>query len=354
MASGSAATLSLDPGATGSALLTGVALALLLLVAADVAARRGVRRLALALLVSAGFQGLYGVLVLISGHDRIWYRIKPAYLDAATGSFINKNHFAGFLAMALACGMGLILANAARRRSRPGGARLGARLGASLGADGSRNLVLVLLLAVGVAGLLTSFSRAGIVLGLAALLATLLLGAPFLAWRVRLPAAAAVIAVALVPLLSVGSQRLVQRFADSQQSFLAAGGRARVWLDTLDIVAAYPLTGTGFGTFAAVYPLYRSPEVRLYYAHAHNDWIQFIAEGGLLGLVALGVLAVPVLRALSAGLRGRKGITAVGVAAGLCALILHGCVDFNLHIPANAATGAVLAGALVGLPCRRA
>ena len=62
------------------------------------------------------------------------------------------------------------------------------------------------------------------------------------------------------------------------------------------------------------------------------------------------LLLVPLLGVLIRSLAGAKGILAVGFAAGLTALLLHALIDFNLHIPANAATGAVLAGALLGLP----
>ena len=76
------ATLSLDPQATASALRLGTALFVLVIVATTVAATRGARVLGAALLASAAFQGLYGLLVLASGHERIWHVAKRHYLDA--------------------------------------------------------------------------------------------------------------------------------------------------------------------------------------------------------------------------------------------------------------------------------
>jgi len=336
-----------DPGASASALRTGAALLTLLLVAVDVAAARGARRIALALLVSASFQGLYGLLVLVSGHDRIWNLPKPAYLDAATGTFVNKNHFACFLAMGLAAGAGTILGSV-RRARHAGGGRPQALVSAT-----SRNLTLALLLAVGLAGLLASFSRAGITVGLLALALTVTLAGGSLRPRTRVAVASLLVLIALVPLGRLGPDRLARRFAESARSLTEPGGRERVWLDTAAMIADYPVSGTGFGTFAAAYPLYRSPEVRLYYVHAHNDPLQFLAEGGVCGSLALTLLAVPVACAMAAAFRGRLGATAVGLAAGLLAILLHGLVDFGFHIPANAATAAILAGALLGLPCRR-
>ena len=158
---------------------------------------------------------------------------------------------------------------------------------------------------------------------------------------------------AAVPLTKIDSDRLVERYQRTGDDFLSAGGRGQVWQDTTTIAAAFPWTGSGFGTFGAVYPIFRSPRVRLFYAHAHNDWLQALAEGGLLGAVLIAMLALPLLGTLRRSLFGAKGVLATGIAAGVTAILLHGIVDFNFHIPANLATAAVLAGLLQGLPWKR-
>lgn len=340
------AALSLDARATGSALRTGAALAALFFVAATVGVVCGARRVAAALLLSGSLQALYGLLVLISGHQKIWLYPKLYYLDSATGTFVNRNHFACFVVMSLACGAALMLA-VLRRRTMP--RRLG-ELGRFLGGDGGRGLLLGLLLLVGLAGLFASFSRAGIALGLAALLVTILLGARSTRLRTRLAAVLLLLGVALVPLAQIGADRLMERYSEARTDFTSAGGRARVWQDSVVMASAFPGFGTGLGTFAVAYPLFRSPDVRLRYGHAHNDLIQAAVETGLVGLAFLALLLTPVVRAIVGGLTGAKGILGVGVAAALTALLLHSLIDFNLHIPANAATGAILAGCLMGLP----
>jgi len=341
-----AGTLSVDPAATASALRGGIALAALLLVAVTVAATRGVRRLALALLISAAFQGLYGLSVLVSGHDRIWHVPKQYGLNSATGTFINRNHFACLLAMSLACGAGLILSNI--RNSRAEEKR--SRVLAWFSPAGSRNLLLGLLLVVGLAGLLLSFSRAGIALGLFALCLTLVFATGSRGVGNRVIVAVLVIAAAGLPLAQIGSDRLIQRFERSAEDLQNEGGRLTVWKDTVRIAADFPLFGTGYGTFAEVYPTYRSPEVRKFYLHTHNDGLQAIAEGGIVGAGFLILLALPVVTLTAAGLRGAKGTLGVGFAAGLSAVLLHSLVDFPFHIPATAATAAILGGALMGMP----
>ncbi len=344
LAGGLPPTLSLAPDATASALRTGAALAGLLLVTTSVVAATGAKRIALAALLSAAFQGLHGLLVLASGHDRIWNMPKTAYLDSATGTFINRNHFAAFLAATLPLGFGLIVAAARRARAAP---RLRERLLVLFGADGSRSLLLGLLALLGLAGLMLSFSRAGTACALLAVAATLTvtLGG-------RLPRRAAivalVVALAAIPLFDVGVGRLLGRYEAATGDIAAAGGRLDVWRDTLHLIAAAPVFGCGFGAFTWAFPAVSSPEVRLHYTHAHNDALQFLAEGGVVGAALALLLIVPLARAGGRVVTEARDPIAVGAVFGLLALTLHSLVDFNFHIPANAALAAVLAGVVFG------
>jgi O-antigen ligase len=198
-------------------------------------------------------------------------------------------------------------------------------------------------------GLLLSFSRAGIALGLFSVGMTwMLTGRGRLAPRLAVPLL--IVALALVPLLQIGSERLAERYVQSAADFTSEGGRAMVWRDTAQMVRAFPWTGAGFGSFAAVYPLFRSQGVRLLYEHAHNDALQLAAEGGLLAAVLCALLLLSVAKQLGSALTRHAGPLAVGAAAGLTALLLHALIDFNFHIPANATVAAVLAGLLLGAP----
>ncbi len=339
------AALSVDPGLSASALRTGAALAALLLVATTVVAVRGAARLALALLVSAAFQGLYGALVLVSGHDMIWHLPKRHYLDSATGTFVNRNHFAGYLAAALCCGLALTLDRAARARRSWRARRRWADL---LGTEGARTALSGLLVVLGLGGLLLSFSRAGIAIGLTALGALVLRAGPR-RLGTRLALLVLVVALAAVPLSQVGTGRLAERYAQSAADFAAPGGRATVWSDTLAMAATFPATGTGFGTFSTAYPLFRSPEVRLFYRHAHNDAVQLAAEAGLAGVLLALLVLVPLAARLPAALAGDAPPLAAGLALGWLTFVVHALVDFPFHLPASAATAAALSGALLGL-----
>ena len=337
-------TLSLAPDATASALRTGAALVGIVFVATSVAAARGAARLALAGLAAAAFQGLYGTLVLASGHARIWSVPKTAYLDDATGTFVNHNHYAAFLAATLAPGIGLAIAFARRAKARS--ERKGTLLDA-LGTEGSRALLLGLLALTGMAGLLLSYSRAGTALGLAAAAAT----AAF-AFQARPRHRAAVIVLVLglaaIPLVDLGVEKLTARYAASAGDLGAAGGRLDVARDTARMIAALPASGCGLGAFGGAFPAFASPSITLHYTHAHDDLLQLGAEGGVPALALLAIGLAALARAAARVLSQAGDPVATGAVFGLGALLLHGLVDFNFHIPANAAIAAVLAGIVFG------
>lgn len=337
-------TLSLAPQATASALRTGAALAGILLVATSVAAARGVGRIAAAALVSAVFQALYGLLVLASGHPVIWGTAKTAYLDSATGTFVNRNHFAGFLAATLPLSAGLVVARARAARER-GRKRDGVVV--ALGPDGSRALLIALGLLVGLAGLLLSFSRAGTALGLAAVVATLAVS-----WKgrraYRVAAIVLLLAIAAIPLADLGAERLAQRYQTASDDLFAPGGRWTVWGDTARTIAAFPIAGCGFGAYTWVYPVFSSPEVRLHYTHAHDDPLQLGAEGGVPALILAGLFLAALVRAVRSSATALDEPAVIGAIYGLAALALHSLVDFDFHIPADAAIAMVLAGVLLG------
>ena len=338
------ATLSLSGGRTASALRTGAAVVGIVFVATSVAAARGAFRIALAALAAAAFQGLYGLLVLASGHDRIWNVPKTAYLDSATGTFVNHNHFAGFLAATLPMGAGLVVmaARKAGARSRGKSAWL-----AALSTEGSKGLLLGLAVVTGAAGLLLSFSRAGTALGLLSIAATVAVALRGRAVH-RLAAIGILVAIAMVPLFDLGADRLASRYAISHEDYRAPGGRLDVARDTFRMIAAFPAAGCGFGAFTDVFPAFASPAIRLHYTHAHNDLLQLGAEGGLGALALLAVLLAALGKSVLNALRGGADPVAAGAAFGLAALLIHGLVDFNFHIPANVAIAAVLAGVLFG------
>ena len=122
--------------------------------------------------------------------------------------------------------------------------------------------------------------------------------------------------------------------------------RPDVFAYALPLLLEKPLTGQGAGSFETVFPQYPGADIRAHFDHAHNDYLEFGIEYGLLGSLPLAAF---VLLALWHALRAlwqrqsvyRSGI-GFGTAMGVTALLIHSGTDFNLQIPANAATFIVL------------
>jgi O-antigen ligase len=128
----------------------------------------------------------------------------------------------------------------------------------------------------------------------------------------------------------------------------SVGNRPALWRDSLGIFRDHPLVGAGMGSFVTVYPPYQTAALDLVTEHAHNDYVEALTETGLLGgvliLAMLVIFLTITFRNLSSQLKCESGWIQLGAGVACCGLLVHSFVDFNLHIPANAAWFAFCAG----------
>lgn len=124
-----------------------------------------------------------------------------------------------------------------------------------------------------------------------------------------------------------------------------------VWRATLGIFERTPVVGTGFGTFQYVFPAFQPVSVQTgRWMHAHNDYVQLLAEGGLAAALPVGVGAALFVRHVARRLRrsSRSGrLLAWGLLMGLLAAVVHSALDFGLRIPANLFLFSAVAGMCV-------
>ncbi len=149
-----------------------------------------------------------------------------------------------------------------------------------------------------------------------------------------------------------GWQPIVDRF----ESIINASGqvdigRFAVWSDSLRVIKDFWLTGSGFGTFIAIFPLYRTFSGSEIYDHAHNDYLELLTDGGIIGfaLVAWFVLAV-IREGWRMIIRRRdrySRLMSIGALSGIIAMLIHSLSDFNMHNGADGLYFFFLCGLLV-------
>ena len=261
------------------------------------------------------------------------------------GPYVNRNHFAGYLAMVIPLGLGLLLYRAPVSKKVPGlswSKRLSRLLTHENLLRSAGTFLLVLLMAV---CLLATFSIGG---SLAAAVSAL-----FFIWityrrkslkrrTVRFAVVAAAVGTAVL-LPSLG--RLGPRFAEGSQRDAIA--RLQVWHDSLGILKDFPVFGTGLGTYGQIFRRYQTHQFGSFFDHAHNDYLEMAADTGVLGFLVAAGMAVLFFVALIRGWKHKHGMFGKSIAAGgisscLAMAVLSG-VDFNLRIPANALLFTVVA-----------
>jgi putative inorganic carbon (HCO3(-)) transporter len=298
-----------------------------------------VQLLALVLVISGVFQAAYGSLMMLSGIEYGFFFEKEAYRGFATGTFVNRNHLAGYLEMCLAVGIGLMVAQLSDRSASNWRDRARRFLQTMLSTKALIRLGLVVM----VIGLVLTRSRMG---NTAFFASMLIVGIFYIVFIRRMTRGTIIffVSLLLIDLLVVGNFFGIEQVAERlQQTSVDSEGRDEVARDTLEIVKDYPLAGTGAGSFFSVYPMYDSGNIGFgFYKHAHNDYLEFASN---LGLIAFGLLGFCVLVSLFQAIRAQLArrdrlAQGMGFAAtmAIVALLIHSSVDFNLQIPANAAT----------------
>lgn len=339
-------TTSLMPGATFQHWLLSLALLCLFwLVLATTAQRRLRQRWVLMVLLLSGLgQALYGIVMTLSGWEMGFLEHKAHGIGYATGTFVNKNHFAAYLGLTLSAGVALVLADL---RPRPWENWRDALDGITELALSPRFRVRVALAVIVIALVLTR-SRMGNGAFFTALAAC---GGTYILLRHRrffLPGLALFASIFLIDLWIVsdryGLDKLAQRI---EQTSVETEGRAEVLPEIAPLWRPYALTGSGLGSFAQAYSPERGDQVKDYYNHAHNDHLEFLIEAGVAGYALLAALAALVLWHGLRVVRRRNDPMACALGfAGAMAVVtaaLNGLTDFSLRIPAVSATLVCLA-----------
>ena len=263
--------------------------------------------------------GIFGILQHLTFNGKLYWFREMRYGGIPFGPYVNRNHFAGFVELLLPLALVPLLLGRVRRERWP---------------------VVTLFAVVPIGALFLSVSRGGIVsFGVElAVLAVVMIQRRTMGKQLFAGAAVLLLALLMVSWLGVG--QLLQRFSSFQSLEVTAGKRASMRRDTWQIFLHNPVAGTGLGTLQIVYPQYESLYDGKIVNHSHNDYLEALAETGILGGLCcawfLGALlkeSFKRFRQLNHSFAGALQLSGLVACAGF---LVHGLVDFNLHIPSNA------------------
>ena len=331
-------TLSVDRGVGQVSLFKSFAYASVFFLALALCNRRSrIQLLARGLVYAAVVHAIYAVLVHLGNVTEEWFGTQLLHGESASGTYANRNHFAGYLEMTSAMGIGLLIAGLSDRKADSWKKWFRYTLEWVL----SPKMILRLSLCVLVIALTTTHSRMGNTAFFSALLVAGAIGI-VLSRKATRNTVLLLASLVAIDLFIVGSWFGVEKLAQRLEQTTVADVHEREdpAALTLPLIRDYAIFGAGPGSFYTTFPRYRTEKVQAFFDFAHNDYAQFAAESGLLGLVLLGLfVALALAAALMAQWRRRdplmRGMSFACV-MGVTAILIHSWVDFNLQIPANA------------------
>ena len=259
-----------------------------------------------------------GILQHLTFNGELYWFREMRYGGIPFGPFVNRNHFAGFAELVLPMSLVPLLLGRVRR---------------------DRLVIVGILAVIPLIALLLAASRGGIISLGAELTFLVLVVLLRRAGGRHLYVGGAVLLVAFASVSWLGVNQILSRFSGLQSLEVTQSKRASMRHGTWKLFLDHPVLGTGLGTLQQVYPPYETLYDGKIVNHAHNDYLELLAETGIIGGICcawfLGVIGWNALRFLQAeGNSFANTLRLCGWTA-CCGLLVHSLVDFNLHIPSN-------------------
>lgn len=284
---------------------------------------REVRTLGTALAIYGSAVALFAVLQNLSAPTKLYWLRTPRFGGWIYGPYVNHNHYAGLMEMLIPVPLVFAFSRFGKQRERWIAASAAAFMAATIFLSGSRGGMTAL--AVEIAIFLALVFRERQKQNIATLLSAFLL-------------------IALAMIVWSGGHEVKVRiatFAADKHSDLATDIRLQIDRDILHMFRQRPALGWGQGTFADVYPRFRSFYTDSLVNAAHNDFLQVLVETGIIGFgIMIWFLVVTLRRALRKSSKWTSNLNgAISVVAilGISGMLVHSLVDFNMQVPANAA-----------------
>jgi putative inorganic carbon (HCO3(-)) transporter len=348
---GQRTSLSTDPEATRAATASLFLLLMVFILAANFLTSR--RRLEFLAWLLAVFGFLLSVFAIIQHYtwNGLFYWVRPMGTPPSPfGPFLNHSNFASYIVMLIPIPIGLAITRAVRGPARLFCAFMAVVMSLATILSLSRGGIVSLALGLVFLGILAvsrfRFSDLGMGGRRTKRRQTEFHHVGSGARRFQSLATVALIIIAvLVGLLWLGPEAVINRINQGQltgsegatETFFTS--RGWIWRDTLAMIRANPLLGVGLGAFSTAYPIYTQSNGSLLVAAAHNDYLQILAECGVVGAALALWFLMLVIRAIFRGVQSSDPLfagLAMGGGAGVFSALMHSFFDFNLQIPSIA------------------
>jgi O-antigen ligase len=252
----------------------------------------------------------------------LWIR-QPRLGGWIYGSYVNHNHYAGLMELLMPIPLVLSLTHMAHHKERTAAGVAAAIMSGTVFLSGSRG---------GMLAIVAEF------IVLAVILVRYKKGR-------RLALGVGAFAVVLLCLLTwLGGAQLSERLSSissEARTEISGGMRLSIDRDAFRMFLEKPILGWGLRSFPVVYPQFRSFYTNFFVNEAHNDYLQLLAEMGLLGFGVmvwfLVLLYRTALRKIGNWTSDVTGAVTLACLLGFTGILVHSLFDFNLQIPANAA-----------------
>jgi O-antigen ligase len=307
-----------------------VSYGILLLIAAESVSEEHARKIfGQVMIVFGALYAFFALAQNLTANGRIFWVHGTQFPGSFYGSYVNRDHYAGLMEMLVPIPFVLSMGNVLRGGKRVLVGFCAVLMASTIFLCGSRGGMFTFVVEMLFFVALTLGKRRSPRLALGSI-------------------AVCVLVLFLLIFLGKGGQ-VLGRLGD-----LSPGIRLDIVKDSLRMFSKRPIAGWGLGTFATVYPGYRSFYTNQFVNEAHNDYVQLLVETGLLGF-ALMLLFLARLYQHGVPTSRRwefQWDAAVSLAAllGCTGILLHSLVDFNLQIPANAALFYSLCGLAASTP----
>ena len=324
-------TLSLDAYATRFFLIR-LVIAFIFFAAAlaFIDSQKRLKKMALMIVIFGALMAFAGILQRLASPDAIyWFRRTPQAIPF--GPFVNQHHFAAFMEMTMGLTLGLVFGGAATKDKNGLLVIAAVLMGIAVIMTGSRGGFLSVIGVVGVVMAARFISGQG---------STDLKTKP--ASRLGLVAGGAAISiiVAGAALYLGAGDSLFRGLGFQEQQTDITSGRSHFWSVALRIFLDNPIIGAGFDAFAVAFGRYDTWNGTFRVEQAHNDYLQMLADAGVLGFACIAAFIFLFfrrgLKVINDSTNAFRRSAAVGSMAGCFGILIHSFFDFPLRTQSNA------------------